>query len=704
METVEDKDIYIDSNTTCSVLDSNANNETSDSHTIIEEIKLLLSNIASSSQASKSNDFSNTVWSSELDNDTNGLDEIYWLDNDNSVITNESIDDDVVIVFEDLNKTNEKEGGKSVIKEEVIELPQLETFLPTWKKIFPWMQWIPSHHAIICNLCGKLFAALSHSALSASIKQIHNQNEIFSVSKCLRDHMDSTTHIYACTLLKDRKLMSLLVCFLRWHLLEFKDIQDIQNALQVVGLVKEINDSTIRTMLQLLSQYLEDSVIKKLKNRDVEYYVIADIKEGVLVVRFLNDLIAEEHLIGSFMTSNDTCPLDYLMKLGVPLKNLVGVSMSSPCDSYSCKCQMKKSTQNNDVNFRFPTKEKVVQCFWASKLLAPIYSILKTTSRVIRNYPHIFISLLRGQQHSRKFFNFRDFNDFLDKLPKIQEVATAIYQQNGDVSIFGLLNIDGSKLEYYKYIEPALLRFLTSIHQYHKPSKIGERRNFETLHNKVKLAKNSLVELCLSLREKFLDNETYYASVVNANDVNEFLTLIDITVLEFANNIYINCGMDCVGLLECATALRTLNTNCPKELERMFSPNFTGLSVDEFTIRSELTSFFKQFDKLKNVGIYTTLQLFKNNKGLQILYDTVYLFFKRLAMLPLENPVTYSVSLYAIRIIKKCPQMSAWSQLSDIIPCILMVFNELAIDEEISGEKLFSWWEQKHWHCFVEVK
>ena len=150
--------------------------------------------------------------------------------------------------------------------------------------------------------------------------------------------MNSSTHTAAYTILKNKNLMSLLVFLIRWHLYKFKDKQSILNALRIAGNAEEVNDSTVRLMLLLLSHYLEHSVINKLKDRDVKYYVIADVKEGILFVRFLNGLIPEEHLIGSFKTSFNTCPLAYLIELGIPVKILIGVSMSSFCDSSYCKC------------------------------------------------------------------------------------------------------------------------------------------------------------------------------------------------------------------------------------------------------------------------------------------------------------------------------------------------------------------------------
>ena len=265
---------------------------------------------------------------------------------------------------------------------------------------------------------------------------------------------------------------------------------------------------------------------------------------------------------------------------------------------------------------------------------------------------------------------FQEFNKFFDQLPQILEIATTLFEKEGDVAALGLLNIDISKLDCFRIIVNDIAYFLSSIWMYHEPRE-GQYRNYDKIHGIVNATRNKLVLTFRDLRERILDY-IMLIPTVSVSDIDNFLALIEITVNVFRNKIYDSCNMNCRSL-QISSAVK------------MFLLNFTELSVDQFT--SELIKYYEQ----NVINIYKNLLLFQNNPALRSQYEQVYLFFKHLAVFPFEEPVTHCASLYKIRLIQKLLENSAWSELGDVTSHILMILSELGTGEKISEMDMFSW-------------
>ncbi|KAB7507473.1 hypothetical protein Anas_02605, partial [Armadillidium nasatum] len=218
------------------------------------------------------------------------------------------------------NSSNSSSSNIDEQQTPIQSFPEIDKCIPKWREIFPWMEWDPRKKTISCSLCEGIHKKLDSSSVVIIVKIFH-PDDVFSVSKQLRVHSEKYTHKTA-------------------YIIDKKEIITTLHYLATVH---------FEILLLLMKLLLHPCA-------------------GLLIVRYVNENDEpEEHIISSYIGVVDKNPCEYLLSLGVSLKNLIVYVSNSRCEECQRCKGTKKAMYKHGTPARLPVIDRYLRYLWKTK-------------------------------------------------------------------------------------------------------------------------------------------------------------------------------------------------------------------------------------------------------------------------------------------------------------------------------------------------
>lgn len=578
-------------------------------------------------------------------------------------------------------------------KEPVPSFPEVEQCIPRWKKIFPWIGWIPWSKQIFCSICQTIHNLID-SKQRAIVVKIFHKDDVFKVSKSLRIHSDKTSHKTA-LILQNKTLISTIYFLINSHFNEFNSISEILTVLEdLLGKSVLVSPEILKCALSMLGEYLEHRVLTSLK-KVKKFSVITDPCAGLLIVRWLNDdNEPEEHIISSFNSVIDKTPNEYLTTLGVNIKYQAAYATNVRCEECT-RCKLtRKLPHRTPTSLRLPQLDRYLVFLWRRKLLKPFYSLGSSLCKLWLSFPHKFIEISKiiSLDKLAKFPSNPDtFLEVFRYFEKFQEIAAKIYAFTGNLEALGIQKLDLSKYLWMLELFPILTKInivlmeIKAITPFHK--------DFDNLCHYVGKLELFCKKIKADIKEKKIE------APVDPADIDDVFYVVQMTAKEFQQPIYHKGRSVALAYnrMTCVENLDGILTN--GALNNTFVILFTAINscfryCDSF-LQKSLTSFLKQHKELERKNANVILEYFAANKEIAKDNPIVYTFYKSMALFPFQ-PAKLERCLYEIKIYDYLFYRSAWAGIGpNIKNYLLTIISELNGKQLLSESDMRKWWKEK---------
>ena len=417
----------------------------------------------------------------------------------------------------------------------------------------------------------------------------------------------------------------------------------------------------VKFCIKLLCSYAENSIIKKF-SENLDYFLVVDICQKIILIRGLSCGTVRLHLITSFMSSNKCCPLTYLSKLGIPAKNCIGIWYSAVCKEKSCYCNQIIQTKSCKIKYPLPSISKVLAYLWRTSLLLPIKDIIMDVKflitnlsiEVLKDYFQSIIALQLEKWNSPYLSFHLAFKNIVSNFSAIQDIASLTCLKTGCLIAFGLANLNIEAYQYFSLINDSLWKFVLALKTFAESNdnRTASLQDFEKLES----AHNDLIDCCLHISMKLqVHNEVPYN--ITGNDVTIFLSFINATVLEFKKPIYrqdlnlLESFNKVNSLSKLQDGMRNIINTSVCILENVLTCFQLPFSTGE--LHSSLSCLFKDQPQFQNKNHLEILHSFLNNfddNDVQEKYKPAFLFYKYMSLCIFDNE---NFNIYDVLIMAK---------------------------------------------------
>lgn len=328
-------------------------------------------------------------------------------------------------------------------------IPSVESCIPSWKKVFPWIDYVKAGNCFICKIC--YWGNVNNQ--NSVIYTLKNPRDVLCVAGQLRIHKNTTTHENFSAQLK--RVSGLLQhMYSRIKSNSFDSLNDITDALSsqadgkfLRSLIPTEKTYFVSYAIRYIAECIELNLLRSL-DKSPFFSIVAFEEMDYAVLRWLNHKgKPEEHIFSNQIT----CPGE-IMSISFYLRQK-NVNMTKMISYSNFPTSLSLNLSNDwtqQIPVRGPPLSVCLKWLEQTELLKSLFSYVETLVKLCKRSHHKFMKFPEAQEvvkveepYGHNFIvNENIMRFFFQNFKELKMISREIYEETGNVEAYYISTMD----------------------------------------------------------------------------------------------------------------------------------------------------------------------------------------------------------------------------------------------------------------------